>query len=76
MTRIRLVPVLVVALGLGSIAAISLLQQRSIESRDAQLKLAQVDTDLNQLQNAPFKASPTTGGGDSSSPGTDRPDAG
>ena len=62
MTRTRLVPVLVVALGLASIAAISLFQQRSVDSRDAQLKLANIKIELNQLQTTPFQASPTTGG--------------
>ncbi len=62
MTRTRMVPVLVIALGLAAIAAISLFQQRSVDSRDAQLKLANVKIELNQLQTAPFQASPTTGG--------------
>ena len=41
---------------------IALVQQRSVDSRDAQLKLANVKIELNQLQTAPFQASPTTGG--------------
>jgi PAS domain S-box-containing protein len=60
--RAKTIPVLVVMLGLASIVAIGLLQQRAVDSRKAELKLAQVKTALNQLQNAPFRSSPRTGG--------------
>jgi diguanylate cyclase (GGDEF)-like protein len=57
-----MVPALVIVLGIATIAGISMVQQRSVASRDAQLKLAHVKIELNQLQTAPFQASPTTGG--------------
>jgi diguanylate cyclase (GGDEF)-like protein len=62
MKRTKAVPALVLGLGLAVIAAITLLQQRSDTSRDAELRLAGVKTDLNQLQIAPFRADVKTGG--------------
>jgi diguanylate cyclase (GGDEF)-like protein len=62
MRRTKAVPAVVLALGLAVIAAITLLQQRSDTSRDAELKLAGVKTELNQLQIAPFRANVKTGG--------------
>jgi diguanylate cyclase (GGDEF)-like protein len=62
MKRTKAVPALVLGLGLAVIAAITLLQQRSDTSRDAELKLAGVKTELNQLQIAPFRADVKTGG--------------
>ena len=55
MTRTRMVPALVIVLGLATIGGISLVQQRSVDSSDAQLKLANVKIELNQLQTAPFQ---------------------
>jgi hypothetical protein len=60
--RTRAVPACALVLGLLAIAAITLLQQRSDSSRDAELKLARVKIDLNQLQTAPFRADPSSGG--------------
>jgi diguanylate cyclase (GGDEF)-like protein len=62
MNRTKAVPALVLALGLAVIAAITLLQQGSDTSRDAELKLAGVKTELHQLQIAPFRANVKTGG--------------
>jgi diguanylate cyclase (GGDEF)-like protein len=62
MKRTKAVPAVVLALGLAVIAAITLLQQVSDTSRDAELKLAGVKTELNQLQGAPFRANVKTGG--------------
>ena len=56
------VPALVLMLGLTAIGMITLLQSRSSASRDAQLELATVQTELNKLQTAPFKAQASTGG--------------
>jgi two-component system cell cycle response regulator len=53
---------LVLALGLTAIAAVMLLQQRSDAGRDAELELATVKIELNQLQNAPFRADKGSGG--------------
>jgi diguanylate cyclase (GGDEF)-like protein len=60
--RTKLVPALVLVLGLAAIVAITLLLQRSDASQDAELKLANVRVALHKLQSAPFQASPTTGG--------------
>ena len=60
--RSKLVPILVLVLGLAAIAAITLLIDRSDASRVAELTLAEIKGDLNELQNEPFRASPTTGG--------------
>jgi diguanylate cyclase (GGDEF)-like protein len=62
MKRILALPVLVLALGLAAIAAITGLQQRSDAGRDAELALATIKIELNQLQNAPFRADKSTGG--------------
>ena len=50
-----------ILLSLAAIGASTLLQSRADAGRDAQLKLATLETELTQLQNAPFKASPRTG---------------
>ena len=55
-------PLLVLVLGLLAIGAITLLQERSTASRDAQLKLATVKLELSKLQTAPFQAHEATGG--------------
>jgi len=60
--RTLLVPALVLALGLGVIATITALQHRAGASAAAELKLAGVETSLNALQNAPFRASTLNGG--------------
>jgi diguanylate cyclase (GGDEF)-like protein len=52
----------VLALGLGAIAVIAVLQHRSVESREAELKLATVKTQLSALQGAPFRSARATGG--------------
>jgi diguanylate cyclase (GGDEF)-like protein len=48
--------------GLAAIAAITVLQQRSDAGRDAELQLATVKIELNQLQTAPLRADRMTGG--------------
>jgi diguanylate cyclase (GGDEF)-like protein len=55
-------PAVVLVLGLIAIGAITLLQSRASAGRDAQLTLATVKIELNQLQGAPFKAHASTGG--------------
>jgi diguanylate cyclase (GGDEF)-like protein len=60
--RTRAVPAVVLVLALTAIATITVLQQRSDASHDAELNLARVKIELNQLQNAPFRADPSTGG--------------
>jgi len=62
MKRILALPIVVLALGLAAIAAITVLQQRSDAGRDAELALATIKIELNQLQNAPFRADKSTGG--------------
>ena len=52
----------VLALGAVAIVAITHLQARADESKQAQLTLASIKTELNRLQSAPFQASPRTGG--------------
>jgi diguanylate cyclase (GGDEF)-like protein/PAS domain S-box-containing protein len=51
----------VLLLGLAAIASINVLQQRGVESRDAQLRLAEVKIALNKLQSAPFDAGTGSG---------------
>jgi diguanylate cyclase (GGDEF)-like protein len=60
--RTLLVPVLVLLLGLGVIATITALQGYHHASERAELRLAEVETSLNALQGAPFRASKQTGG--------------
>jgi diguanylate cyclase (GGDEF)-like protein len=60
--RNKAVPLLALAMGLAAIFAIAALQQRSESSRDAQLKLSHLETELTALQLAPFKAARSTGG--------------
>jgi diguanylate cyclase (GGDEF)-like protein len=60
--RTKAIPALVILLSLAAIGASTLLQSRADAGRDAQLKLAKLQTELRQLQNAPFRASPRNGG--------------
>src|SRR5471032_1407771 len=53
---------LVFALALASIAAVTLLQQRTDASRVAQLRIATITDTLNELQGVPLQSSPSTGG--------------
>jgi diguanylate cyclase (GGDEF)-like protein len=62
MKRTLALPMLVLALGLAAIAAITVLQQRSDAGRHAELELATLKIELNQLQTAPLRADPGTGG--------------
>ena len=62
MIRNKTIPALVLLLSLAAIGAITVLQARAGEGRDAQLKLATLKTELTELQSAPFKASERTGG--------------
>ncbi len=62
MMRAKAVPVLVVALTSIALVAILLLQSQAGAARDAQVKLANLQTSITQLQSAPFQASPTNGG--------------
>ena len=57
-----MVPVLVLLAGLVAIAAIWSLQRRASHSLDARLALANAEIEINLLQGAAFRASPTTGG--------------
>jgi diguanylate cyclase (GGDEF)-like protein len=60
--RNKTIPTLVLVLSLAAIGAITMLQANAGAGRDAQLKLATLKSDLTELQNAPFTASPRTGG--------------
>ena len=60
--RTKAVPVLVLVLSVAAIGAITLLQQGAGAGRDAQLRLAQLQTALTELQSAPFRSSARTGG--------------
>jgi diguanylate cyclase (GGDEF)-like protein len=60
--RTKTVPLLVLVLGVAAIVATTVLLQRSDAGRQAELKLARVEVELNILQNVPFQASPLTGG--------------
>ena len=60
--RTKAIPALVILLSLAAIGVTTLLQARADAGRDAQLKLEKLESELTQLQNAPFKASPRTGG--------------
>ena len=62
MKRALALPILVLALGLAAIAAITVLQQRCDAGRHAELELATVKIELNQLQTAPLRVDPGTGG--------------
>jgi diguanylate cyclase (GGDEF)-like protein/PAS domain S-box-containing protein len=57
----RVLPVLVIALGLIAIASITALQQRTAASHHAELRLADAVSQLNKLQNEPFDAGPEVG---------------
>jgi diguanylate cyclase (GGDEF)-like protein len=61
-TRSKFVPALVLLLGFFTIATIVQLEHQASGHRQAQLELAILRTDLSQLQGAPLKASPVTGG--------------
>ena len=56
------IPAIVALLGVAAIAATVQLQQDVRVARDAQLELQQTKLSLSDLQLAPFKASPDTGG--------------
>ena len=56
------VPAIVVLLGLAAIASLALIQQSTTASREAQLRLAALKTDLNRLQSEPFDASGSADG--------------
>ena len=62
MHRIKLVPVLALALALAAVGTTIFLQQRSLADRDAEVKLAKAETDLARLQQVPFRANANTGG--------------
>src|SRR5262249_29481566 len=62
MLRTRTVPILVLALAVVAIAAITLLQDHAADGREAQLELAGLKTELVSLQAAPFQADARTGG--------------
>ena len=61
-TRTTALPAFVLVLALAAIGAMTLLQERSDSSDDAQLKLATIRVELNRLQTAPFTAQASTGG--------------
>lgn len=61
-TRRWLAPAVACACSAVAIGSVALLQARADDSRDAQLKLAHVQTVLNHLQSDPFKANAHTGG--------------
>jgi diguanylate cyclase (GGDEF)-like protein len=60
--RTTAVPWLALVLGVIAIGAISFLAHRTHSSRHAELTLLTVKVELNQLQNAPFRANAQTGG--------------
>jgi signal transduction histidine kinase len=60
--RARVVPALVLVIGLAAIAVITIVHQRSDAARAAELSLAHIETELGQLQIAPFRANAATGG--------------
>jgi diguanylate cyclase (GGDEF)-like protein len=60
--RTKIVPALVALMGFCTIAVIVHLERRASSDRQAQLQLATLRTDLAQLQGAPLKSSPATGG--------------
>jgi diguanylate cyclase (GGDEF)-like protein len=62
MSHTRLVPALVLLMGIAAIVAITSLQERSVDARQAQLTLSGVAVQLGKLQNAPFLALKSTGG--------------
>jgi diguanylate cyclase (GGDEF)-like protein len=62
MRRAWTIPAIAALLGVAAIAATVQLQKEVRVSRDAQLDLQQTKLALTDLQTAPFKASPTTGG--------------
>lgn len=53
--RTKIVPLLVLVLGVAAIVATTVLLQRSDAGRQAELKLAKVEVELNILQNVPFR---------------------
>lgn len=50
-----MVPLLVLVLGVAAIVATTVPLQRSDADRQAELKLAKVEVELNILQNVPFR---------------------
>jgi diguanylate cyclase (GGDEF)-like protein len=61
MTRTRIVPVFVALLGVIAVAAIVGLQGRAADGRDGRLRLANLKTELTELQSVPFQANAATG---------------
>lgn len=62
MRRKLLVPLLVAALSMVAIAAITALQRRDSAARSAEFRLSTLKLELAKLQDAPYKANPATGG--------------
>ena len=62
MNRKLLVPLLVAALSVAAIGAITVLQRRDSASRSAEFRLSTLKLELAKLQDAPYKANPATGG--------------
>jgi diguanylate cyclase (GGDEF)-like protein len=62
LTHRRIVPLIMLALGVAAIGLTIQLQQRGSASHDARARLAAVELELHDLQRAPFRASPNTGG--------------
>jgi diguanylate cyclase (GGDEF)-like protein len=62
MLRTKAVPVLALLMAIAAIVTIVGLQRSADSSRGAQLDLASVNLQLARLQDAPFRASPATGG--------------
>ena len=55
-------PLLVAALSLAAIGAITVLQRRDSAGRSAEFRLSTLKLELAKLQDAPYKANPATGG--------------
>jgi hypothetical protein len=60
--RTKLVPAVVLILGVAAIGTTTLLDRHAAASRSAGLRLATLKTNLITLQGAPFAATPSTGG--------------
>src|SRR5438128_10848789 len=59
--KVKAVIALAVVLGLGSIAAVTMLEIRADGSRAAQLRLEQLNTEVNVLQATPWQGDPVDG---------------
>ena len=59
MTRGMAVPALVLAIAMTAIGAITVVHKRADAARDAERTLADIKTELGQLQTAPFRANTT-----------------